>query len=168
MTATCFERTISHPAPQLSELLLQLLHLPLEKFHHLHLLAHLPQLQNQLPHGPVLPLLHLPLQTLHSLLNPIHLHLCLRHLLPQLLQHLEVWPDAEQLLRPAALPGHLGLQAAHLGRDCPGLLLQPIITSSASASPFLANSLLHVGPKKTSVRFSKRQSHEPPLNINIF
>ena len=39
--------------------------------------------------------------------------------------------------------GHLGLQAAHLGRDCPGLLLQPIITSLAL--PFLANSLLHIG-----------------------
>ena len=33
--------------------------------------------------------------------------------------------------QPAALPGHLGLQAAHLCRDGPGLLLQPIITSSS-------------------------------------
>ena len=30
--------------------------------------------------------------------------------------------------QPAALPGHLGLQAAHLGRDGPGLLLQPLIS----------------------------------------
>ena len=78
-----------------------------------------------------------------DLLSPIHLHLCLLHLFPQLLQHLEVWPDTVQRQQPAALPGHLGLQAARLGRDCPGLLLQPIITSSAL--PFLANSLLHVG-----------------------
>jgi hypothetical protein len=35
------------------------------------------------------------------------------------------------------------LHSAHLGRDGPGLLLQPIITSLAS--PFLAKSLLHVG-----------------------
>ena len=52
----------------------------------------------------------------------------------------------------AALPGHLGLQAAHLGRDGPGLLLQPLITSSAS--PFLASSLLLVkqgGAKNTKV-----------------
>ena len=47
-----------------------------------------------------------------------------------------------EMKQPAALPGHLGLQAAHLGRDGPGLLLQPLITSSAS--PFLASSLLLV------------------------
>ena len=44
------------------------------------------------------------------------------------------------------------LHSAHLGRDGPGLLLQPIITSLAS--PFLAKSLLHVGQgraKKTQV-----------------
>ena len=73
----------------------------------------------------------------------------LLHLPIQQLQHPEVWLDAVQ---PAALPGHLGLQAAHLGRDCPGLLLQPIITSSAS--PFLASSLLFVkqgGAKNTKV-----------------
>ena len=28
--------------------------------------------------------------------------------------------------QPAALPGHLGLQTAHLARDGPGLLLQPL------------------------------------------
>ena len=66
----------------------------------------------------------------------IHLHIGVLYLLPQLLQHLEVWPDAVQLLQPAALPGHLGLQAAHLGRNGPGLLRQPIITSLAL--PFLA------------------------------
>ena len=73
----------------------------------------------------------------------IHLHFGVLYLPPQLLQHLEVWPDAVQRLKPAALPGHLGLQAAHLDRDGPGLLLQPIITSLAL--PFLAKSLLHVG-----------------------
>ena len=93
----------------------------------------------------MLPLLQLqlPLQPLQSLLEMIHLHIGVLYLPPQLLQHLEVWPDAVQRLQPAALPGHLGLQAAHLGRDCPGLLLQPILTSSAW--PFLANSLLQVG-----------------------
>ena len=93
----------------------------------------------------MLPLLQLqlPLQPLQSLLEMIHLHFGVLYLPPQLLQHLEVWPDAVQRLQPAALPGHLGLQAAHLGRDGPGLLLQPIITSSAW--PVLANSLLHVG-----------------------
>ena len=82
----------------------------------------------------------------------IHLHFSVLYLPPQLLQHLEIWLDAVQRLQPAALPGHLGLQAAHLGRDGPGLLLQPIITSLAS--PFLAKSLLHVGQggaKKTQV-----------------
>ena len=61
------------------------------------------------------------------------------------LQHLEFWPDAMQCLQLAALPGsgHLGLQAAHLGRDGPGLLLHPLITSLAST--FQASSLLHVG-----------------------
>ena len=73
----------------------------------------------------------------------IHLHIGVLYLPPQLLQHLEVWPDAVQRLQPAALPGHLSLQAAHLGRDSPGLLLQPIITSLVS--PFLAKSLLYVG-----------------------
>ena len=66
----------------------------------------------------------------------------------------EVEPLEEKLaeLGSRVREGHLGLQAAHLGRDCPNLLLQPIITSSAS--PFLANSLLHVGQggaKKTQV-----------------
>ena len=52
----------------------------------------------------------------------------------------------------AALPGHLGLQAAHLGRDGPGLLLQPLTTSSASPLP--ASSLLLVkqgGAENTKV-----------------
>ena len=35
-----------------------------------------------------------------------------------------------EMKQPAALPGHLGLQAAHLCRDGPGLLLQALITSS--------------------------------------
>ena len=64
-----------------------------------------------------------------------------------------------KMKQPAALPGHLGFQAAHLGRDGLGLLLQPLITSSAS--PFLASSLLLVkqgGAKNISVRLSKRQS----------
>ena len=119
---------------------------------------------------PVLLLLQLqlPPRPLQSLLEMIHLHIGFLYLPPQLLQHLEVWPDAVQRLQPAALPGHLGLQAAHLGRDGPGLLLQPLITSLASR--FLASSLSHVGrgQKNRSVRFSKRQSPEPPLNINIF
>jgi hypothetical protein len=57
-----------------------------------------------------------------------------------------------QRLQPAAKPGHQDLQAAHLGRDGPGLLLQPLITSSALA--FLARSLVNVGQgeaKKTQV-----------------
>ena len=92
----------------------------------------------------MLPLLQLklPLQPLQSLLEMIHLHFGVLYLPPELLQHLEVWPDTVQRLQPAALPGHLGLQAAHLGRDGPGLLLQLIITSSVW--PVLANSLLHV------------------------
>ena len=74
-----------------------------------------------------------------------------------------------KMKQPVALPGQLGLQAAHLGRDGLGLLLQPLITSSGS--PFLASSLLLVkqgGAKNTSVRFSKRQSPEQPINNNIF
>ena len=68
----------------------------------------------------------------------------------------EVEPLEEKLaeLGSRVREGHLGLQAAHLGRYCPNLLLQPIITSSAS--PFLANSLLHVGQggaKKTEVTY---------------
>ena len=122
---------------------------------------------------PLLPLLHLhhPLQPLQSLFKLINLQLGLLHLPTQLLQHPEVRPDAVQRLQPAALPGHLSLLAAHLGRDGPGVLLQPLITFSAS--PFLASSLLLVkqggkNKKNKSVRFLKRQSPEPPLNINIF
>ena len=84
-------------------------------------------------------------------------------------EKMELEKKLAEMKQLAALPGHLGLQAAHLGRDGPGLLLQPLITSSAS--PFLASSLLLVkqgGAKNKSVRFSKRQSLEPPLNINIF
>ena len=82
---------------------------------------------------------------------------------------MELEKKLAKMKQPAALPGHLGLQAAHIGRDGPGLLLQPLITSLASI--FLASSLLLLkqgGAKNTSVRFSKRQSPEQPLNINIF
>ena len=71
----------------------------------------------------------------------------------------EIWAYKDQckdgkdvMKQLAALPGHLGLQAAHLCRDGPGLLLQPLITSLAS--PFLASSLLLVkqgGAKNTKV-----------------
>ena len=69
-------------------------------------------------------------------------------------EKMELEKKLAQMKHLAALPGHLDLQAAHLGRDGPGLLLQPLITSSAS--PFLASSLLLVkqgGAEKTSVRF---------------
>ena len=62
-------------------------------------------------------------------------------------EKMELEKKLSKMKQPAALPGHLGLQAAHLGRSGPGLLLQPIITS-------LAKSLLHVGQggaKKTQV-----------------
>ena len=65
-------------------------------------------------------------------------------------KNIELKKKLAKMKQPAALPGHLGLQAAHLGRDGPGLLLQPLITSSAL--PFLASSLLPVkrgGSKKT-------------------
>ena len=53
---------------------------------------------------------------------------------------MELEKKLAEMKHPAALPDHLGLQAAHLGRDGPGQLLQPLITSSAST--FLASSLL--------------------------
>ena len=55
-------------------------------------------------------------------------------------EKMELEKKLSKMKQPAALPGHLGLQAAHLGRDGPSLLLQPLITSSAS--PFLASYLL--------------------------
>ena len=67
-------------------------------------------------------------------------------------EKMELEKKLAEMKQLAALPGHLGLQAAHLGRDGPGLLLQPLITSSAS--PFLASSLLLVkqgGAEKTQV-----------------
>ena len=81
---------------------------------------------------------------------------------------MELEKKLDEMKQPAALPSHLGLQAAHLGRDGSGLLLQPLITSLSL--PFLTSSLLLVKQgeaKKNNVRFSKRQSLEPPLNINI-
>ena len=36
-----------------------------------------------------------------------------------------------EMKQPVALPGHLRLQAAHLNRDGPDLLFQPLITSSS-------------------------------------
>ena len=58
-------------------------------------------------------------------------------------EKMELEKKLAEMKQPAALPGHLGLQAAHLGRDGPGLLLQPLITSTALS--FLASSLLHIG-----------------------
>ena len=82
---------------------------------------------------------------------------------------MELEKKLAEMKQLAALPGHLGLQAAHLGRDGPGLLLQPLITSSASPSwPAPCYTSGREGLKNTSVRFSKRQSPEPPLNIIIF
>ena len=65
---------------------------------------------------------------------------------------MELEKKLAEMKQPAALPIHLGLQAAHLGREGPGLPLQPLITSSAS--PFLSSSLLLVkqgGAKDTKV-----------------
>ena len=55
-------------------------------------------------------------------------------------EKMELEKKLAEMKQLAALPGHLGLQAAHLGRDGLGLLLQPLITSSAA--PFLAITLL--------------------------
>ena len=57
-------------------------------------------------------------------------------------EKMELEKKLAEMKQPAPLPGHLGLQTAHLGRDGTGLLLQPLITSSASL--FLASSLLLV------------------------
>ena len=53
---------------------------------------------------------------------------------------IELKKKLAKMKQPAPLPGHLGLQAAHLNRDV----------------------------KQGGVRFSKLQNLEPPLNINIF
>ena len=55
---------------------------------------------------------------------------------------MELEKKLDEMKQPAALPSHLGLQAAHLGRDGSGLLLQPLITSLSL--PFLASFLLLV------------------------
>ena len=46
--------------------------------------------------------------------------------------------------------GHFGLQAAHLGRNCPGLLLQPLTTSAASPLPASSLSLVKQGGAKNT------------------
>jgi hypothetical protein len=46
-------------------------------------------------------------------------------------KNMELAKKLAGMKQPAALPGHLRLQAAHRGRDGPDLLLQPLITSSS-------------------------------------
>ena len=43
---------------------------------------------------------------------------------------MELAKKLAEMKQPVAQPGHLSLQAAHLDRDGPDLLLQPLITSS--------------------------------------
>ena len=83
---------------------------------------------------------------------------------------MELKKKLAEMKQPAALPGHLGLQAAHLSRDGPGLLLQPPdhLLGLALPGQLPVTCQAGRGRKNTSVRFSKRQSLEPPLNINIF
>ena len=44
-------------------------------------------------------------------------------------EKMELEKKLAEMKQPVALPGHLDLQAAHLGRDGHGLLLRPLITS---------------------------------------
>ena len=124
---------------------------------------------------PVLPILQLqlPLRPLQSLLKLIHLEFGILYLLLQLLQHLEVWPDAVQHLQVPALPGHLGPEVQAAQHTLAGMAL--VSSSSQSSPPWPCPSwpspcyiLNRKRPQKRSVRFSKQQSHEPPLNIYFF
>ena len=73
-------------------------------------------------------------------------------------------------LQAPPLPGNLGLQSAHIGRDGPGLFLQPLDHLLGIPLPghLFVKSRAESGQKNTSGRFSKWQSPELPPNINIF